>query len=1191
MDVFNFKCKYCGGELNSVDGLKSVGKCKYCGSKQTLPKLENEKRANLFERANHLRRNNEFDKAEALYEQLLNEDLTDPEAYWSLVLCRYGIEYVEDKRSGERLPTVNRMQMVSILADEDYKSAIANADDEQKVLYEEEARLINEIQKGILEIARKEEPFDIFICYKETDADGKRSRDSILAQDLYHELTRDGYKVFFARVTLQGKLGSAYEPYIFSALNSSKVMVVLGTKKEHFEAVWVRNEWSRFLGQIKKGERKVLIPAYRDMDAYDLPVEFSNLQALDMSRLGFLQELVEGVENILNSYKKKEAPKAEPAPTNAPAPEPPKKKKKSKAPLVIIAIILALAIGGAAVFMSGVLDPLLNGGETEAPTGNPTYVPDGTEGSPEIPTELPTQEPNETEEESTSDEITETNTETGSEVNTEQDTGTETGTGDETESETDTDAVTELVIENPVTVFEEGVAYYGVLAHKNLGKLVYLNGLMDGEYYLGEVDEIGFAAKVYFEKAPTINHYMYFLEGSMKVYVNIIVDNGHFNFRLEDTPSTVWHYNETYKCPMANVNGDLIFIGTSDTGTYTNFCAKRITDGPTFFKLQFVKAGGSSEKPAESLAFEIDEATDAYAVTGIGTVSGENVVIPSTYNGKPVKFIAAHAFDKNIQMKSLYIPKNIVFIDEYAFNDCIYLSQLTYEGSYEEYMEINQSIYGNDSLRNEGIKVEYGAIESEIARDNYDFSFVWAPDGKSFYVAGIWNLENRTNMKIPEYHKGLFVTGINDYAFAAQGEMTSVYIPWSVTVIEEGAFAECTNLALVQFEGTEGDWNNIKINSDNNQLIKANIEYEVIREETCGHDGGETVDVSDGCKVKCSMCGEDLGTVSHSEITFVEEKAPTEEASGYSMYMCGVCKSTWKEEIPPLGDSGGSSSETVVSVSDATGLVYVIDQINSGGERNDVTIRLEADIDMSGVTFTPIKEFRGTIDGNGKTISNIKLPLKGASITITDGNYTSYSITAIGFIASAYDATVRNLILDNVTAEFNTDKTIFIGALVGYADGLTVENCTVNSTMDVTVGSNDTSGVSGLIGYSLDASAQNVRVNCDMVYVGYSTESFAGAMLGAGNIRIQSATIVLEISFTGSKYGHTGYLVGMERTPYGVTLTSMYNSTVSGTLTVDNSMGYCGGAIGQGEYSTIEQMTSSADNNTVNVRVDSNASN
>ncbi len=96
MEIFNFKCKCCGGEIEEIKGLKSIGKCKFCGSKQTLPKLHNQNRANLFERANHLRRNNEFDKAEALYEQILNEDSCDPEAYWSLVLCRYGIEYVKD---------------------------------------------------------------------------------------------------------------------------------------------------------------------------------------------------------------------------------------------------------------------------------------------------------------------------------------------------------------------------------------------------------------------------------------------------------------------------------------------------------------------------------------------------------------------------------------------------------------------------------------------------------------------------------------------------------------------------------------------------------------------------------------------------------------------------------------------------------------------------------------------------------------------------------------------------------------------------------------------------------------------------------------------------------------------------------------------------------------------------------------
>ena len=70
--------------------------------------------------------------------------------------------------------------------------------------------------------------------------------ESVLANEMYYLLQKEGYKVFFSRITLQDKIGSAYEPYIFSALRSAKVMVVLGTSKENFEATWVRNEWSRF---------------------------------------------------------------------------------------------------------------------------------------------------------------------------------------------------------------------------------------------------------------------------------------------------------------------------------------------------------------------------------------------------------------------------------------------------------------------------------------------------------------------------------------------------------------------------------------------------------------------------------------------------------------------------------------------------------------------------------------------------------------------------------------------------------------------------------------------------------------------------------------------------------------------------------------------------------------------------------
>ena len=303
-----FKCKMCGGTIEFEQGA-TVGVCDSCGTKQTLPRLDDDRKANLYDRANHFRRNNDFDKAMSIYEQILNEDNTDAEAYWSLVLCRYGIEYVEDPASHKRIPTVNRAQFTSIFADEDYKSALQYADGYQKTIYEDEAKAIDEIQKGILAISQKEEPFDVFICYKETDANGRRTQDSVLANDLYHQLTQEGFKVFFARITLEDKLGTAYEPYIFAALNSSKVMVVLGTKPEYFNAVWVKNEWSRYLALIKNGSKKMLIPAYRDMDPYDLPEEFSHLQAQDMSKLGFMQDLIRGIKKIIEADAQKQTVK------------------------------------------------------------------------------------------------------------------------------------------------------------------------------------------------------------------------------------------------------------------------------------------------------------------------------------------------------------------------------------------------------------------------------------------------------------------------------------------------------------------------------------------------------------------------------------------------------------------------------------------------------------------------------------------------------------------------------------------------------------------------------------------------------------------------------------------------------------------------------------------------------------------
>lgn len=292
-------CKMCGGNI-SVSEDQTYGTCEYCGSTMTLPKIENQQRANLYNRANHFRRQNEFDKAMAAYENILNFDSTDAEAHWGIVLSRFGIEYVEDPASHERIPTCHRTQFESILADEDYQAALENAPDSYtRSLYEQEAKRIAEIQKGILAISANEKPYDVFICYKETDDNGERTKDSVLAQDIYYQLTNEGYKVFFSRITLEEKLGQQYEPYIFAALNSARVMLVIGTKAANFQAVWVRNEWRRYLDLMKKDQGRLLIPCYRDMDPYDLPEELSLLQSQDMSKIGFVQDLLHGVKKVL----------------------------------------------------------------------------------------------------------------------------------------------------------------------------------------------------------------------------------------------------------------------------------------------------------------------------------------------------------------------------------------------------------------------------------------------------------------------------------------------------------------------------------------------------------------------------------------------------------------------------------------------------------------------------------------------------------------------------------------------------------------------------------------------------------------------------------------------------------------------------------------------------------------------------
>ena len=305
------KCKMCGGDLELVPDA-TVCECEYCGTRQTVPAADDEKKLKLFERANRLRRACEFDKAAGVYESIVADFDTEAEAYWGLVLCRFGIEYVDDPATGKKVPTCHRAGFESVEDDPNFEQACENADAVARRVYREEGRAIDALRERIIEVSGKEAPYDVFISYKELADSGERTEDSVLAQDIYDALTAKGYRVFFSRITLEDKLGVEYEPYIFAALNSAKVMLLVGTDYENLNAVWVRNEWSRYLALMTQHKDKVLIPCYKDMDPYDLPKEVRKLAAQDMGKVGAMQDLLRGVEKILPL--KKAEPAAAPQP-------------------------------------------------------------------------------------------------------------------------------------------------------------------------------------------------------------------------------------------------------------------------------------------------------------------------------------------------------------------------------------------------------------------------------------------------------------------------------------------------------------------------------------------------------------------------------------------------------------------------------------------------------------------------------------------------------------------------------------------------------------------------------------------------------------------------------------------------------------------------------------------------------------
>ncbi len=333
------KCKMCGGDI-TVSADMTVGTCQYCGSTMTLPRIDSDKKARLFNRANEYRLNCEYDKAYDAYKTITEEDEQEAEAYWGMILSEYGIEYVEDPQSQKRIATCHRTKIQNIQGSVNFNLAIKYADAERRLMYRDEAEVIDKLQRQILATSSKETEYDVFICYKELGEDGQRTKDSVLAQDIYNELEKEGIKTFFSRISLENHIGENYEPYIYGALSSARVMLIVATNGEYLDAVWVKNEWKRYISFMDKDSNKTIIPVYQDMSPYEFPTELSKYQAQDMSKIGSLQDLVRGIKKILGKASVDSNNKV----INELVAEKRKRERNKKIIIRIIAIVAVMAL-------------------------------------------------------------------------------------------------------------------------------------------------------------------------------------------------------------------------------------------------------------------------------------------------------------------------------------------------------------------------------------------------------------------------------------------------------------------------------------------------------------------------------------------------------------------------------------------------------------------------------------------------------------------------------------------------------------------------------------------------------------------------------------------------------------------------------------------------------------------------------
>ena len=200
-----------------------------------------------------------------------------------------------------------------------------------------------------------------------------------------------------------------------------------------------------------------------------------------------------------------------------------------------------------------------------------------------------------------------------------------------------------------------------------------------------------------------------------------------------------------------------------------------------------------------------------------------DIVIPSS-----VKLIGDSAFYNCDSLTSITIPDSVISIGDYAFYYCSSLTSVTIGDSVTSigYKAFDGTAYYNDEnnwiddvlyIGDHLIRVKYYDIYGE---------YVIKDDTLTIAGGAFEYCDSLTSVVIPDS-----VASIGDYAFFACYSLASITIPNSVTSIGNSAFYSCNNLKDVYYTGTEEEWAEISIGSDNSYLTNATIHYNYVPEE------------------------------------------------------------------------------------------------------------------------------------------------------------------------------------------------------------------------------------------------------------------------------------------------------------------------------------------------------------------------